>query len=136
LNELSSQLAALRGTLDVKRLQNRNVTSSTQGEVKRSAREFLGTDGAVKPSDGIEVDENMLSSNSDGLAAYQATAVDGLGLGDSPVSTLASHSSYKKASAIWKVFVERWSVPKAVSTAFTSRRCRIILSLRANSPLN
>ena len=96
LNELSSQLAALRGTLDVKRLQNRNVTSSTQGEVKRSAREFLGTDGAVKPSDGIEVDENMLSSNSDGLAAYQATAVDGLGLGDSPVSTLASHSSYKK----------------------------------------
>jgi len=96
LNELSSQLSALRGSLDIARLQTRNVTTSTQGEVKRNSREFLGKDGAVKRSDGIDVDENLLVSNNAGLAAYESTSIDGLGLGDAPVSTLASHSSFKQ----------------------------------------
>ncbi|WP_075188378.1 AgmX/PglI C-terminal domain-containing protein [Teredinibacter haidensis] len=95
LNELSNQLTALRGTLDLARLQTRNVTTSSQGEFKRNSHEFLGKDGAVKRSDGIEIDETLVVSNGSGLAAYQSTSVDGLGLGDSPVSTLASHSSFK-----------------------------------------
>lgn len=95
LNELSSQLTALRGTLDLARLQNRNVSSSTQGSAKQNTREYLGRDGAVKRSDGIEVDDAMLAGDTAGLADYTSTQVDGLGLGDAPVSTLASHSSYK-----------------------------------------
>lgn len=96
LNELSTQLSALRGSLDLARLQTRNVTNNTQGEAKTNAREFLGKDGAVQRSDGIEVDEKLVVSNSRGLAAYTSTSVDGLGMGDSPVSTLASHASYKQ----------------------------------------
>ncbi|TVZ39093.1 hypothetical protein P886_3482 [Alteromonadaceae bacterium 2753L.S.0a.02] len=96
LNELSNQLTALRGKLDLSRLQTRNVSSSTQGNVKQNSREFLGKDGAIKRSDGIEVDDKMLASGSAGLAQYTSTQVDGLGLGDAPVSTLASHSSFKK----------------------------------------
>ncbi|SMF41121.1 hypothetical protein SAMN02745866_02678 [Alteromonadaceae bacterium Bs31] len=96
LNELSSQLTALRGSLDLARLQSRNVTTSTQGEVRRNEREFLGKDGAVRRSDGIEVDDAMLSDSAPGLAAYESTSVDGLGMGNAPVSTLASHGSYKK----------------------------------------
>jgi len=96
LNELSNQLTALRGSLDLARLQKRNVTRSTQGEVRENKREFLGKDGAVKRSDGIDVDEKLLVSGNPGLATYTSTSVDGLGLGDAPVSTLASHTSYKK----------------------------------------
>ncbi len=96
LNELSTQLTALRGTLDLARLQNRNVTNSTKGEVRNNEREFLGKDGAVRRSDGIDVDDAMLSDSAPGLAAYESSSVDGLGLGNAPVSSLASHSSYKK----------------------------------------
>lgn len=96
LNELSNQLTALRGTLDLARLQTRNVTTSKHGEFKRNSREFLGKDGAVQRSDGIEMDETLVVSNNNGLAEYTSTTVDGLGTGDAPISTLASHTSYKK----------------------------------------
>jgi len=96
LNELSSQLTALRGSLNLAKLQTRNVTNSTHGQAKRAEREFLGRDGAVRRSDGIEVDEKLVVSSGSGLAEYTSTTVDGLGLGDAPVSTLASHTSYKK----------------------------------------
>lgn len=96
LNELSSQLTALRGSLNLAKLQTRNVTTSKHGQVKRAEREFLGKDGAVRRSDGIEVDEKLVVGGGAGLAEYTSTTVDGLGLGDAPVSTLASHTSYKK----------------------------------------
>ncbi|WP_188150625.1 AgmX/PglI C-terminal domain-containing protein [Teredinibacter waterburyi] len=98
LNELSSQLSALTGSVDVARLQKRNVTSSTQGSVQNNSREFLGKDGAVRRSDGIEVDENLVVSSSAGLAEYTSTSVDGLGLGNAPESTLASYGSSQQGT--------------------------------------
>ncbi|WP_018276232.1 AgmX/PglI C-terminal domain-containing protein [Teredinibacter turnerae] len=96
LNALSNQLTALRGTLNLASLQNRNVSSSTQGEAKQSNREFLGKDGAVKRSDGITVDDSMLSGDPAGLAEYNSTKIAGVGSADLPISTLATHRSNKK----------------------------------------
>lgn len=95
LNELSNQLAMLRGSLDIDRLQKKNVTSSKLGEAKVSNREFLGKDGAAKRSDGIEVTDEMLSGSSAGLGEYTSTSVDGSGLGEAFESSLAAHRSSK-----------------------------------------
>ncbi|WP_028876006.1 AgmX/PglI C-terminal domain-containing protein [Teredinibacter turnerae] len=96
LNALSSQLTALRGSLNLASLQSRNVSSNTQGEAKQSNREFLGKDGAVKRSDGITVDDSMLSGDSAGLEEYNSTQIAGVGSADLPISTLATHRSNKK----------------------------------------
>lgn len=56
LNELSSQLKSLRGSLDIAKMQNKNVSVSTGGTVAASDRSVLGAENVVRKSDGIVVD--------------------------------------------------------------------------------
>lgn len=96
LNELSSQLALIRGKLDINRLQTKNVTSSKLGTAVVTNKEFLGKDGGARRSDGIEVSDEMLSGDSAALGEYTSTSVDGTGLGDAFESSLIAHRSTKK----------------------------------------
>ena len=96
LNQLSSQLSALRGTLDIARLQTKNVTTSKLGEAKVSTRDFLGQDGGARRSDGIEVSDEMLSGSATGLEGYRSTSVNGTGKGQSKFTNSSAHRSSKR----------------------------------------
>lgn len=93
LNELSSQLNALRGSIDLAKLQNKNVSTNTKGEVQTSARQLLGQDQAIETSGGIEVDEAVMKNTAVDLAAYQATEVDGFVEGSVPTSSRSGYFS-------------------------------------------
>jgi hypothetical protein len=81
LAALSQQLSALRGSVDVKRLQKKNVSDNNLGKVKKNARTVLGKDNAVQRSGGIEVDKAVMSTQSATLVSHQATSID------SPIGT-------------------------------------------------
>ncbi|MGH1487067.1 MAG: AgmX/PglI C-terminal domain-containing protein [Cellvibrionaceae bacterium] len=78
LNELSSQLSELRGSLDLTRMKNKNLSDNTVGSAARSSRTVLGSDQVTRKSGGINVDGNLLKNESTTLAAHTTTAVDGL----------------------------------------------------------
>jgi len=78
LNELSNQLSALRGSLDLAKMQNKNVATNTRGSVTRSSRERLGQSHVTQKSGGINVDGNLMKNESTTLASHTTTAVDGL----------------------------------------------------------
>ncbi len=117
LNQLSSQLSALRGTLDIARLQTKNVTTSKLGEAKVSTRDFLGQDGGVRRSDGIEVSDDMLSGTSTGLGEYRSTSVDGTGKGRAALSNSSSHRSSKRGER--DIESVRRTLERAKSRMFT-----------------
>lgn len=76
LAALTSQLSALRGSVDVKRMQNKNVSDNIVGNVTKSSRTMLGQDNAVRSSGGIEVDNSKMSAQSTTLASHQSTTID------------------------------------------------------------
>ncbi len=78
LNELSSQLSALRGSLDVNKLKNKNLSDNKIGSAARSTRNVLGGETASRRSGGINIDGNTLNNSSTTLAQHTTTAVDGL----------------------------------------------------------
>ncbi|MEO0443151.1 MAG: AgmX/PglI C-terminal domain-containing protein [Pseudomonadota bacterium] len=78
LNELSSQLSELRGSLDLTKLQNKNVSSNSAGSVATSARQRLGNAQTFDRSSGIDVDGSITRRQSTTLASRTTTAVDGL----------------------------------------------------------
>lgn len=117
LNELSSQLSALRGTLDIARLQTKNVTTSKLGEAKVSTRNFLGQDGAARRSDGVEVSDDMLSGSSTGLGEYRSTSVDGTGRGQAYKSNFSSDRSSKRGER--DIESVRRTLERAKSRMFT-----------------
>lgn len=94
LNELSSQLTALRGSLDLTKMQNRNLSNNTAGSAARSSRKVLGNDQVSRKSGGINVDGNLLKNSSTSLAQHTTTAVDGLvANGDGPSGSQSYASS-------------------------------------------
>jgi outer membrane biosynthesis protein TonB len=78
LNELSSQLSALRGSLDLSKMQNKNLSDNTTGTAARSPRELLGTDQVTRKSGGVNIDGSLLKNSSTSLADHTTTAVDGV----------------------------------------------------------
>lgn len=81
LNDLSSQLSALTGSLDLNRMRTKNVTDSKLGSSARNRTETLGRDAVTRRSGGIEISDNDMKTNTTVLAAHQSTEVEGLELG-------------------------------------------------------
>jgi outer membrane biosynthesis protein TonB len=96
LNELSSQLSALRGSVDLTRLKNKNLSDNKVGNTARSSRTVLGSDQVNRKSGGINVDGNLLKNESTTLAAHTTTAVDGLVEGGTGPSGNSAYLSSKQ----------------------------------------
>jgi len=81
LNDLSAQLSALTGAVDVNKQRTKNVTSSKLGSAARNRVDRLGTESVTRRSGGIEISDQDLKTNATVLAAHQSTEVEGLELG-------------------------------------------------------
>ena len=77
LTAISSQLSSLRQSLDLTNLQQKNVSTSTGGEVARADRTVLGEDRLTQKSEGIVIDDSMMKSENVQLAMHEATKLDG-----------------------------------------------------------
>lgn len=87
LSELSSQLKSLRGTVNVAKMQNKNVSINEGGTIAASDRSVLGSKNVARKSDGIVVDENVMRGESVALAQHQSTKVEGVVGGDSDITS-------------------------------------------------
>ena len=76
LAALSNQLSGLSSSVDVARMQRKNVSDSRLGKVTRSSRTVLGEDSLVKRSEAIDVDDTMMSSGTVALSSHQSANVD------------------------------------------------------------
>ncbi|MEX1033546.1 MAG: AgmX/PglI C-terminal domain-containing protein [Cellvibrionaceae bacterium] len=93
LTQLSSQLSALRGSVNVERLQRKNVNKSELGKVEHSTRDAFGEEIAAKRSQGIQVDDALLQQESISLAAYSGKAVQVAAYSDQPGGSALSYLS-------------------------------------------
>jgi outer membrane biosynthesis protein TonB len=80
LSELSNQLRSLRGSIDIAKMQNKNVSNSTGGTVAASNTEVLGAERAEKRGSGrgLAVNERTMRGDIVGLADHISTSVDGV----------------------------------------------------------
>lgn len=76
LAAVASELSALRQTLDLKKLQNKNVSTSKSGQTARTDSTVLGQDRLTQKSEGINVDDTI-KNKSVALVAHTSTTVDG-----------------------------------------------------------
>lgn len=96
LEGLSSQLGSLRSSLDLTRLQNKNVSTSNAGQVEHSAKQVLGKDAQTRVGTGIEVDDADMRAEAVALAEHNSLVVEGVLPGGSPGgSSRAAYGSYK-----------------------------------------
>ena len=77
LSGLSDQLSALRQSMDLTRLQKKNVTESESGKVMRATKTVLGQDNLSRKSEGIVVDESLMNEQAVALAMHESTKLDG-----------------------------------------------------------
>ncbi|GAB1263086.1 AgmX/PglI C-terminal domain-containing protein [Aurantivibrio plasticivorans] len=93
LASLSNQLSALRGSVNVAKMQRKNVSKSDLGQKEFTSRDAFGEEVIGKRSQGIEVNEAMLKQESAGLAAYDGVAVTVAGVSDQPGKSTLSYLS-------------------------------------------
>lgn len=74
---LSSQLNSLRQSLDLTKLQKKNVSTSRAGKVARANSTVLGADKLTQKSEGIVVDDALMKNENVALAAHESTKLDG-----------------------------------------------------------
>ncbi len=86
LTAISSELNSLRQSLDLTKLQKKNVSTSQGGEVARSDASVLGEDQLTQKSQGIVVDDSVMKRENVALAAHQSTSVDGFLDDGAPIS--------------------------------------------------
>ncbi len=72
---LSDQLGALRN-MNLKTLQNKNVTESKGGSVRSSSKSTLG-ENVNRKSDGIDMQDLQMSDDAVQLAMHKSTKMDG-----------------------------------------------------------
>lgn len=77
LTAISSQLDSLRQSLDLSKLQKKNVSTSQGGKIARAESTVLGEDALTQKSQGIVVDDAMLKDKKIALAAHESTKQDG-----------------------------------------------------------
>ena len=86
LTAISSELNSLRQSLDLTKLQKKNVSTSKGGEIARSDATVLGEDQLTQKSQGIVVDDSVMKRENVALAAHQSTSVDGFVDDGAPIS--------------------------------------------------
>jgi hypothetical protein len=82
LTELSKQLNSLRGSVDVSKLRNKNVSEGNLGTFAKSDTTVLGAETAGRKSGGISVNDAAMKGDSVALAAHRSTNVEGVIGGD------------------------------------------------------
>lgn len=96
LEGLSSQLGSLRSSLDMTRLQNKNVSTSSAGQVEHSAKQVLGKDAVTRVGTGIDVNDSDMRAEAVALAEHSSLVVEGVLPGGQPGgSSRAAYGSYK-----------------------------------------
>lgn len=90
--ELSNQLNAMRGSVNVATMQNKNLSENEGGEVARAERARLGQDLTTRNS-GTVIDETVMTSEITALSAHESAVVDGLEMSDSPAGSQHAHLS-------------------------------------------
>lgn len=93
LTQISSQLDSLRQSLDLTKLQKKNVSTSDSGKVARADSTVLGTSSLTQKGAGIKVDDTMMRSENVALAAHESTKMDGF-MGDDSASGTDSSDFY------------------------------------------
>lgn len=73
---LSKQLSSLRNSLDMSKLQQKNVVQSTDGQAKRSTRALLGKDSANRSSGGLKAAEISVNAKGATLADHKGTDIE------------------------------------------------------------
>lgn len=92
LSELSSQLSALRSSVNMTSLQNKNLSDNEGGSVAKAERARLGQDLATRSS-GVVVNETVMAGEITRLSDHQSAAVEGLVMNDAPAGNNSSHLS-------------------------------------------
>lgn len=80
LDQLSSQLAALTGSVDTKKLRKKNTTNSERGRVAQASEEYLSKDQVTQLSGGVVVDDQVMRADVAQLSAHKMAEVEGLDL--------------------------------------------------------
>lgn len=78
LDNISSQLSALRGTLNVAGMKRKNVSTTKKGLVATVDRKILGENRATSASLGLDSDDRVMKSSSVKLASHETSSVEGI----------------------------------------------------------
>lgn len=73
---LSKQLSSLRSSLDMSKLQKKNVVQSNDGQAKRSTRALLGKDSANRSSGGLKAAAISVNAKGATLAEHKGTDIE------------------------------------------------------------
>lgn len=75
LSQVSAELSALRGALNVAGLKKKEARNNSQGVVATANRNILGENRATRASFGNQVDDASMKSESINLASHEITSV-------------------------------------------------------------
>lgn len=92
LSDLSSQLSAMRSSVNITSLQNKNLSDDEGGDVAKTERARLGQDLAVRTS-GTVVNETVMAGEITRLSEHQSAVVEGVVMNDVPAGGHSSHVS-------------------------------------------
>lgn len=102
LADLSSQLNAARGAVNIASMQNKNLSDNLGGEATRADRARLGQELATRTT--TTVNETVMRSDITELSAHQSAMVEGVIMADVPegsqYSHLSSHSGRRDMESI------------------------------------
>lgn len=73
---LSKQLSSLRSSLDMSKLQKKNIVKSNDGQAKRSTRALLGKDSANRSSGGLKAAAISVNAKGATLAEHRGTDIE------------------------------------------------------------
>lgn len=73
---LSKQLSSIRSSLDMSKLQKKNVVQSNDGQAKRSTRALLGKDNANRSSGGLKAAAISVNAKGATLAEHKGTDIE------------------------------------------------------------
>lgn len=90
LSELTNQLNAVRNSVNIASMRNKNLSDSSSGKVAKTERARLGQELATR-SAGATVNETIMAGEVTQLADHQSAAVEGLVMKGAPA---ASDSAY------------------------------------------
>lgn len=86
LDKLSNQLSAVRSSLDLSKLQNKNLSNDKIGTAARASRDRLGSANVSRQSGGVGIDGELMNNESTDLSSHTTVAVAGLTVGEGSVS--------------------------------------------------
>ena len=73
---LSQQLSALRNSVNVSKMQNKNVFEATSGKTQKSSRAMLGKNSATSSSGGLKASDITVNAKGATLADHNSSQVE------------------------------------------------------------